>query len=57
MSGAELTRMKERSVIVVVPKELKAEKYVGVLNVIGFEDFFAHHLDPAMNRWRANGAI
>lgn len=57
LSKQELQRMKERSVIVVVPTGLKNDKYADQLNVIGFEDFFDHHLDPAMARWKSSGAI
>jgi restriction endonuclease EcoRII-like protein len=57
LSAAELARMQDRRVIVVVPVELKVAKYSAALNVISFEAFFEHHLDTAMARWRANGAI
>ena len=57
LSDAELSRMKDRRVIVVVPSELKESRYPAALNVISFEDFFLHHLDPAIVRWRAKGVI
>lgn len=57
LSAPELLRMKDRRVIVVVPSELKTAKYPDALNVISFEEFFLHHLDPAIVRWKAKGAI
>jgi hypothetical protein len=57
LSKPELKRMQLRNVIVVVPKAIKDRHYSNTLNVIGFEAFFEHHLDPAMARWTANGAI
>lgn len=57
ISASELARMKDRSVIVVVPQSLKAERYADAMNVISFEAFFDHHLDPAMRRWRSNGVF
>ncbi len=57
LSGAELGRMKDRNVIVVVPRDIKTKHYSAALNVINFESFFDHHLDPAMNRWISNGVI
>jgi hypothetical protein len=57
LSSAELDRMKQRRVIVVVPALLKANTYLEGLNVISFEDFFLHHLDAAMARWKAAGAL
>lgn len=57
ISVPELTRMKDRNVIVVVPDTIKAQKYLNQLNVISFESFFDHHLDPALSRWKANTVI
>lgn len=57
LSNAELERMKSRNVIVVVPALIKVKCYSATLNVIDFESFFDHHLDPAVKRWTANGAI
>lgn len=57
LSNAELERMKSRNVLVVVPSLIKAKCYPGILNVIDFESFFDHHLDPAVKRWSANGVI
>ena len=57
LSKAELDRMKSRNVLVVVPASIKLQRYSMALNVIDFESFFDHHLDPAVNRWSANGVI
>lgn len=57
ISVPELSRMKERSVMVVVPDTVKAKFYPSQLNVISFEQFFDHHLDPSVNRWKATNVI
>lgn len=57
LSQSELQRMKDRNVLVVVPAALKDKCYRAVLNVISFEVFFDHHLDPAVRRWKANGVL
>mgnify|MGYP001074189975 CR=1 FL=1 len=57
LSKPELSRMKAQNVIVVVPRTLKSELYLDALNVISFEDFFDHHLDPAIKRWKSTGVI
>ena len=57
LSTAELGRMRDRRVVVVVPAELKQREYEGDLNVISFETFFEQHLDAELIRWRANGAF
>ena len=57
LSMAELERMKGRIVLVVVPATIKSKCYPSVLNVIDFESFFDHHLDPAVKRWAAHGVI
>ena len=57
LTASELGRMKARNVIVVVPTKIKSTCYSGVLNVIDFEAFFDHHLDPAVTRWKASGVI
>jgi hypothetical protein len=49
--------MKGRNVVVVVPQELKKEKYLSVHNAVSFEEFFEYHLDPAMKRWKAKSVI
>ncbi|MBY0285086.1 MAG: hypothetical protein K2W81_14130 [Sphingomonas sp.] len=57
LTAAELEKMKGRNVIVVVPVTIKSKFYATALNVISFEVFFDHHLDPAVNRWKAHGVI
>ncbi len=57
LSGAELKRMQDRHVKVVVPEKIKTKHYSDALNVISFEDFFQHHLDPALIRWKSQDAI
>ena len=57
LSVAELERMKGRNVLVVVPAAIKSKCYSSALNVIDFESFFDHHLDPAVKRWTAHGVI
>lgn len=57
ISRPELAKMKDRSVIVVVPKLIREKFYRDQLNVISFESFFDHHLDPAVSRWKANGVV
>jgi hypothetical protein len=57
ISNPELSRMKERGVMVVVPDTIKGKFYASQLNVISFESFFDHHLDPLVNRWKATNAI
>lgn len=51
----DLNAMRTSRVYLVVPKRLKltVENYEAALNVISFEDFFRLHLDPAMERWKA----
>ncbi|GJM41507.1 MAG: hypothetical protein DHS20C20_17890 [Ardenticatenaceae bacterium] len=57
LTSDELSKMKDRRVIVVVPKEVEETKYAKYANVISFERFFLHHLDPAMARWKAGGIV
>lgn len=57
ISGPGLEQMKERNVMVVVPETIKSKFYTSRLNVISFEQFFDHHLDPAVTRWKAMKAI
>lgn len=57
LSQPELARMQQNHVIVVVPAEIKNDRYADRRNVVSFEDFFEHHLDPAVKRWQASGAI
>jgi EcoRII C terminal len=57
ISGPGLAQMKERNVMVVVPDTIKSNFYPTRLNVISFEQFFDHHLDPSVTRWKATQAI
>lgn len=54
---AELDKMKDLNVRMVVPARIKAEMYAGSPSVISFEFFFEHFLDHAMERWKAGGAF
>lgn len=56
LSEAELSRMKDRSVYVVVPERIKKEFYPANPNVIPFEEFLLDHLDAALPRWKRAGA-
>ena len=53
----ELAIMKNHRVWMVVPKDIKANCYPEIPNVLSFEEFLAQHLDPAMTRWKKNGVI
>ena len=55
----DLEEMKTARIYIVVPERIKnvREDYKKAPNVISFEDFFTHHLDPAMNRWRSQGLV
>lgn len=57
VSTNQLDEMKNNRIYLVVPASIKAEKYSAAHNAITFEEFFRHHLDPAVARWRANGII
>ena len=57
ISAAELDRMKDRSVYLVVPSSIKVATYAEAPNVISFERFLIDHLDPAIKRWQADGVI
>lgn len=54
-----LKEMKNNRIYLVVPTHLKESinHYKNALNVLPFEVFFKHHLDPAMQRWKENGVI
>lgn len=56
---SQLTEMLHHRIYLVVPEAMKTsiEHYQSAPNVIAFEDFFRFHLDPAMERWRASGAL
>lgn len=51
VSGSQIDQMAKHKVYLVVPKQLKNDKYPTYYNVLSFEEFFKHHLDPAMLRW------
>ncbi len=44
-------------IYLVMPERIRAKCYPIQTNVLSFENFFQHYLDPAMTRWRANGVI
>lgn len=43
--------------MLVVPAGLKNTAYKDRMNIVSFETFFDHYLDPAIVRWKANGTI
>lgn len=51
----DLEEMKRTRIYLVVPERVKEKSYPTAANVISFEHFFEHYLDPAMKRWRASG--
>jgi hypothetical protein len=55
IASRDLAELHKSRIRVVVPGRIKKcrKDYVRAVNVITFEDFFKHHLDPAMKRWRA----
>ncbi len=57
ISVNNLAEMRRNRIYLVAPKAIKQRCYPDENNVIAFEDFFKHHLDPAMERWRDNGII
>lgn len=59
ITGPQLAEMLDNRIYLVVPQQLKNDnrKYRDAQNVISFEEFFKHHLEPAMTRWRSNGII
>lgn len=59
ISAIQLREMMHNRIYLVVPLRIKQENrtYAETQNVISFEDFFRHHLDPAMARWKANAII
>lgn len=57
LSPSALGSMRSNHIYVVVPADLKQEHYAREVNVISFEEFFIHHLDPAMTRWRSYGVV
>lgn len=57
LSVQQIDAMKEKNVLLVVPAGLKNTGYKDRMNVVSFETFFDHYLDPAIVRWKANGTI
>ncbi len=57
IAARDLPDMLRNRIYLVVPEILKTNTYSNHQNVISFETFFHQHLDPAMNRWRANAII
>jgi hypothetical protein len=53
----QLETMKAHRVSIVVPARIKSKCYPNVHNALSFEDFFEHHLDPAMVRWKKTKVI
>ncbi|MDW8207380.1 MAG: type II restriction endonuclease [Chloroherpetonaceae bacterium] len=55
----DLNEMRRSRITLVVPARLKRAlaNYKTAPNVISFELFFRHHLNPAMERWRESGVI
>jgi hypothetical protein len=57
VAARDLPELRQNRIYLVVPESVKAARYPEVPNVLSFETFFRDHLDPAMDRWRANGVI
>lgn len=57
ISAEQLREMMNHRIYMVVPADLKIEKYNGKDNVISFMEFFRDHLDPKMDAWRRKGVI
>jgi len=55
----DLQDMMDSRIHLVVPERLlgEVEPYADMGNVISFETFFRHHLDPAMERWEEAGVL
>lgn len=55
----QLEEMKKNRIYLVVPVRIKSNnsKYLESDNVITFEEFFEHHLDPAVKRWKSKNVI
>jgi hypothetical protein len=53
----DLDEMLKTRIYLVVPERIKTKCYPGASNVITFEHFFEHYLDPAMKRWKAGSKI
>jgi hypothetical protein len=53
----DLGEMLHNRIYLVMPDRIRAKHYPEAVNVISFESFFTHHLDPAIARWKANRII
>jgi len=53
ISSNQIQQAETHKIYIVVPKSLKEtiSAYKDTYSVISFEQFFEHHLDPAMKRW------
>ena len=57
IGARDLADMLANRIYLVMPERIRAKCYPIQANVLSFENFFQHYLDPAMTRWRANGVI
>lgn len=59
VSADSIEEMKIHRIYLVVPNntKLKIKSYAKAQNVITFEEFFKHFLDPAVKRWRSRKVI
>jgi len=59
IAARDLQEILASRIILVVPLRVKESRadYAAAMNVITFEFFFEHHLDPAMRRWQARGGV
>ncbi len=59
VSANALEEMKASRIHMVVSGQLKCDvhAYAKADNVLSFEEFFAHQLDPAMKRWKKRGVV
>jgi len=53
----DLGEMLGNRIYLVMPEQIRMDKYGDVPNAISFERFFEHYLDPAISRWRSNKVI
>ena len=55
----DLAEMNQSRINLVVPTRIKGLRadYKNAPNIITFEQFFRFHLDPGIERWRAEGII
>jgi hypothetical protein len=50
----QLKQAADHKIYIVVPESIKNDNphYAEAYNVLSFEEFFEHHLDPALKRWK-----